>query len=1036
MGDTAADFEIAGKDSAEIGEELSHEIWLKGYCVLEMGLMEKVDGALDDVNDLKTAGRFTLPPMKIIDGIMGPEGSAEWATLRSEEDTSDEKETDGESLKSLSQEHLNHMAEVCTQPFFDSMGMSDRIRHTDSYVVRGGEQEVGEEPTELTEDTCSLWLSTFLHAKLCMIYFLGPGEGDLELEPYDDDAEVKKIKTKPDMLVIFRCDKMKHTHMSTGNDYAIVSWLVAPPTRGPRGWKGGDPEMVTKMPHVREMVDWVDQHLQDLAILNQTQKGLPEETGREWGRAMRTTYLGQNNIPCAVKGVATHSPSTQDSEQLWKCISNGADLVGNVPFKRWDHVEYYDPDPVCYMKSSCFCGQYSGGATYTSVNHFSAIDGVDLFDAKFFQISASEATGMEPQQRHILETSYEALYEAGYVKKTLMGNYIAVFSGCTHPEATYIAYTTGAGAGNVSQAITSNRTSFVLGIMGPSTSIDAEQASSAMALQVGCAAVCPNHNHRDMSGGFSESAIVGGVYLCLTPYIWPRRNAYMNPAGRSFTFDSSAGGYVFGESCTSMALKTYLEKVDNEFVVPETTRGATLATIVGYRNTNNGRAASLSTPHGPAIQENIMDAINLAKINILDLDAVECHGSGGVMDDALEVASTQKVLRPDGAEDCSLILGAVKSNLATHDSATGMDSYMKVIFNTLYAVNAPNLHLKQVNPHLDYGSVSDAGIFINTEHVAYKERDVFHSWSSRGFGGSNTHIVSWWMVDSNKVEQNPCGLERQAFAFWPGGGGILDRDATPDEAYYIVGSWNEWKKADEMEKDGDTYTFTVTMGPNKFETFQIWLDGDGDRILHPMASQASSGTKVEGPNVMDDVLALNWLIDARSTTVMAAAAPAAGDTALVSTEEVIEVSSRDRGSPGDQYKVKLVVTGKYRAVSWKKCASATEEDVKAAYASGTYYFTGTTNGWGMTPMESGPAGTFTVQVSLGTRKNCEFYIVRNMDFDQTFSPSFPGAGMDSDAVLETGGGNNYWNISGSMGDKFQVTFTRTIDTMKVSWSPC
>ena len=43
------------------------------------------------------------------------------------------------------------------------------------------------------------------------------------------------------------------------------------------------------------------------------------------------------------------------------------------------------------------------------------IDNVDEFDNKFFKISPREARSMDPRQRILLHTAYEALEDAGYV---------------------------------------------------------------------------------------------------------------------------------------------------------------------------------------------------------------------------------------------------------------------------------------------------------------------------------------------------------------------------------------------------------------------------------------------------------------------------------------------------------------------------------------------------------------------------------------------------------------------------------------------
>ena len=103
--------------------------------------------------------------------------------------------------------------------------------------------------------------------------------------------------------------------------------------------------------------------------------------------------------PIAVLGIGCRFPGAENPEQFWQLLLSGRDAVTEVPPERWDVDAYYDGDPQ------------APGKTYSRWGGF--LDRVDEFDAAFFGISPREARHMDPRQRILLETAWEALEHAG-----------------------------------------------------------------------------------------------------------------------------------------------------------------------------------------------------------------------------------------------------------------------------------------------------------------------------------------------------------------------------------------------------------------------------------------------------------------------------------------------------------------------------------------------------------------------------------------------------------------------------------------------
>merc|ERR1712216_991403 len=149
-------------------------------------------------------------------------------------------------------------------------------------------------------------------------------------------------------------------------------------------------------------------------------------------------------------------------------MCSGTDFTVEIPFMRWNHFDgqpwsgMYNPDPKCYMYNRF----------QTSIKHATFIEGQDLFDNKFFNMSILESKVTDPCQRLALEGAYEALHMAGYSRKGLMQAFIGVYQGHTASDWDKIEHDQAGGcAGSYSPTIASNRVSFALGIMGPSFTI-------------------------------------------------------------------------------------------------------------------------------------------------------------------------------------------------------------------------------------------------------------------------------------------------------------------------------------------------------------------------------------------------------------------------------------------------------------------------------------------------------------------------------------------------------------------------------------
>jgi myxalamid-type polyketide synthase MxaE and MxaD len=423
-----------------------------------------------------------------------------------------------------------------------------------------------------------------------------------------------------------------------------------------------------------------------------------------------------NAEPIAVVGMACRFPGGASSpEAYWRILTEGHDAITEVPADRWDVDAVYDPDPGVPGKTTSRWG--------------GLLSGIDMFDPAFFGIAPREAASLDPQQRLVLEAAWEALEYAGIPPRGLTGRHAGVFLGITTLEYGETRKERDRidpyfGTGN-NASVAAGRLSYLLGLTGPAVAVDTACSSSLTAVHLAC---------QSLRGGETDLAIAGGVNVILSPdgAIYFSKLGAMAADGRCKTFDAAADGYVRGEGCGIVVLKTLSSALADGDPVQALIRGSAI--------NQDGRSNGLTAPNGRAQEAVIRKALENGGVTPFAIGFVECHGTGTPLGDPIELGALGRVYRPAlGTADGPLLVGSVKSNFGHLEAAAGIAGLIKAVLCLQHGKVPPNLHFQTPNPNADWAG---GRLAVPTDTMAWPiSGRRCAAVSSFGFSGSNAHVV-------------------------------------------------------------------------------------------------------------------------------------------------------------------------------------------------------------------------------------------------------------------------------------------------------
>jgi acyl transferase domain-containing protein len=418
--------------------------------------------------------------------------------------------------------------------------------------------------------------------------------------------------------------------------------------------------------------------------------------------------------PIAVCGISLKFPQDACTEQgLWTMINEKRNAMSEFP-----------PDR---LNIDAFHGSFQRNTLRTRGGHFLRED-IGLFDAGFFSITPSEAAGMDPMQRILLETTFHAFESCGLRIEDIRGSRTSVHVGCFTSDYLQLLMKDSVRlppyAAMSTQSMLANRLSWFFDLRGPSVNLDSACSSSAMAIDLACQLL---HTRK------TDMALVAGCNILLDPDFSIALNnmQMLSPDGKCFAFDHRGNGYSRGEGVAVVVLKRLSDALTNNDPIR--------AIIRAVACNQDGRTPGITQPDANAQARLIHETYDQAGLSMKHTRFFEAHGTGTAIGDPIEVAAIAECFRKHRTAEDPLHVGSIKTNIGHLEGAAGIAGFIKAVLAVECGVIPPNVNFESINRRL---AAYDCFMALPQDCVSWPSCTVRRaSVNSFGYGGTNCHII-------------------------------------------------------------------------------------------------------------------------------------------------------------------------------------------------------------------------------------------------------------------------------------------------------
>jgi len=256
------------------------------------------------------------------------------------------------------------------------------------------------------------------------------------------------------------------------------------------------------------------------------------------------------------------------------------------------------------------------------------------------------------------------------------------------------------------------------GFRGEALCVAAACSSGAQAIGAGL---------RMLAAGEADAVLVGGAEASTSELVGAAfRNAgALSPTGSSMPFDRDRDGFVIGEGAGILVLET---------AAGAARRGAeVLGRVLGYGATSDAHHVTAPDPTGAPAAAAVTRALAHAGVAPRDVDYVNAHGTGTVLNDRLECEALRLAL---GDALATVPLSSSKAALGHLFGAAGAVEAIVTLQALRHAVAPPTVGLRTPDERL--GALD---LIRTARPLTASGRPLTGLSTSFGFGGHNAAIV-------------------------------------------------------------------------------------------------------------------------------------------------------------------------------------------------------------------------------------------------------------------------------------------------------